>query len=423
VNDSFKKAFRPVTFTARPASGSAFRPAKLHPLAGRTILQIIPELEAGGAERTAVDIAAGLADAGARALVATEGGRLVGELQAKGGIWVPFPAKTKNPFAMAMNVRRLARICHQEGVMLLHARSRAPAWVALGTARALNLPFVTTYHGSYAGRSAVKVMYNSVMARGHRVIANSHYTAGLIRTLHPQAADRIQVIHRGTDLAVFSPAAVPPERVEAVRRSWGVAPHERVVLLAARLTAWKGHKVLIDAAARLRDAGLKDTAFILAGDPQGRDAYLRELDGLVAEKRLQGIVRRVGHCTDMPAAFLAASVVTVPSTEPEAFGRSAVEAQAMGTPVVVTDHGAVPETVLAPPDSAADERTGWRIPPADADALARGIAEALALSPGEREALRRRARAHVERHFSLERMVSDTLDVYTGLIGGPGASR
>jgi glycosyltransferase involved in cell wall biosynthesis len=403
---------------ARLGGAAAFPSSLSHPLAGRTILQIIPELEAGGAERTAVDVAAGLAHAGARALVATEGGRLVGELQTKGGIWVPFPAATKNPVSMLMNVRRLARICHEEGVSLVHARSRAPAWVGLGAARSLGLPFVTTYHGSYGGRSAVKVLYNSVMARGDVVIANSHYTADLIRASYPQASDRLRVVHRGTDFAVFTPSAVAPERIENLRKAWGVAPHERVVLLAARLTGWKGQKVLVEAAARLRDQGLADVGFILAGDPQGRDSYVRDLDNLIASRKLASVVRRVGHCTDMPAAFLAASVVTVPSTEPEAFGRSAVEAQAMGTPVVVSDLGAVPETVLAPPDVAPHERTGWRVPAGDADALAQAIGSALTLGATAKATLAARARAHVERHFSLERMVSDTLDVYSALLEG-----
>jgi glycosyltransferase involved in cell wall biosynthesis len=407
-----------VSFSARPGGGPSFPASSVHPLAGRTILQIIPELEAGGAERTAVDVADGLTQAGARALVATEGGRLVGELQAKGGIWVPFPAASKNPFSMALNVRRLARICHREKVSLIHARSRAPAWVALGAARSLNLPFVTTFHGSYAGRSSVKVLYNSVMSRGDLVIANSHYTADLIRSLYPQASDRVRVIHRGTDFSIFTPAAVAPERVEILRAAWKVAPHERVVLLAARLTGWKGQKVLVEAAARLRDAGLRDVAYVLAGDPQGRDSYVKDLDALIDARKLRGIVRRVGHCTDMPAAFLTASVVTVPSTEPEAFGRSAVEAQAMGTPVVVSDLGAVPETVLAPPAVAPQERTGWRIPPGDAEALAVAVAEALSLGASARIALGNRARRHVERNFSLERMVASTLEVYSSLLDG-----
>jgi glycosyltransferase involved in cell wall biosynthesis len=143
---------------------------------------------------------------------------------------------------------------------------------------------------------------------------------------------------------------------------------------------------------------------------------VRELDHLIEAKKLKGVVRRVGHCTDMPAAFLAAAVVTVPSTEPEAFGRSAVEAQAMGTPVVVSELGAVPETVLAPPQVQPQERTGWRVPADDTEALAEAIRAALSLGASARIALGTRARAHVERNFSLERMVSSTLNVYSALL-------
>ena len=401
----------------KPGAHLSLPSTETHPLAGRTILQIIPELEAGGAERTAVDIAKGLTDAGARALVATEGGRLVAELQAKGGVWLPFPAASKNPVSMLFNIRKLARLCKQEGVELIHARSRAPAWVALGAARLLRLPFVTTYHGSYNSRSAVKTLYNSVMARGDVVIANSVYTAGLIQAKHPVAGDRVRVVNRGTNFSAFAPAAVGAERVQALRKSWGVEPHQRIVLLPGRLTNWKGQRVLIEAARIMRDGGDTDTAFILAGDAQGRDGYVKELDALIAKAGLEGRVKRVGHCTDMPAAMLSAAVVAVPSTDPEAFGRVAVEAQAMGTPVVVSDLGAVPETVLAPPQIAPGERTGWHVPPGDAAALAAGLNEALALRPSARDALARRARVHVERNFSLEAMVAETLDVYCALLG------
>ncbi|BCB20773.1 glycosyltransferase family 4 protein [Bosea sp. ANAM02] len=401
----------------QPGAHLSLPSTETHPLAGRTILQIIPELEAGGAERTAVDIAKGLTDAGARALVATEGGRLVAELQAKGGVWLPFPAASKNPVAMLLNIRKLAQLCRQEGVELIHARSRAPAWVALGAARLLKLPFVTTYHGSYNSRSAVKTLYNSVMARGDVVIANSHYTAGLIQAKHPVAGDRVRVVNRGTNFSAFAPAAVGAERVQALRKAWGVEPHQRIVLLPGRLTNWKGQRVLIEAARLMRDGGDTDTAFILAGDAQGRDGYVKELDTLIAKAGLEGRVKRVGHCADMPAAMLSAAVVAVPSTDPEAFGRVAVEAQAMGTPVVVSDLGAVPETVLAPPQVQPGERTGWRVPPGDAAALAAGLNEALALRPSARDALARRARVHVERHFSLEAMVAETLDVYCALLG------
>ena len=401
-----------------PAAGMG---GSVQGIAGRTILQIIPELDAGGAERTAIDIAVALAAAGARALVASDGGRLVSDLQAQGGIWIPFPAKTKNPFRMAGNVGKLARIIRAENVDLVHARSRAPAWVALGATKATKTPFVTTYHGAYSGTSRLKINYNSVMARGDVVIANSHLTANRILAMHPFAQGRIRVIHRGTDTDSFSPSAVDPSRVRKLREEWDVAPDERVVLLAARLTAWKGQRVLIDSAEILTKAGLKGLKFILAGDPQGRSGYLRELDSAIAKSGLTGIVKRVGHCRDMPAAFMAASAVAVCSTDPEAFGRVATEAQLFGKPVIVTDLGAVPETVLSTPDVPESQRTGWKIPPGDPKALAEALQHVLSLGASELDQLALRGRKNVERNFSLARMCTETLQIYETLLGSGGA--
>ena len=394
------------------ATLAPFGRAERGSLTGRTILQIIPRLDAGGAERTTIDVAAALVRAGARALVVSEGGRLASELQAVGGVLAPFPAATKNPLAMALNVPRLARLIAEEGVDLVHARSRAPAWVALGACRKTERPFVTTYHGAYSGRSTLKLRYNSVMARGDAVIANSQFTADAIERAYPFARGRLCVIPRGTDFARFAPAAVESARVMRLRESWGVAPHERVVLLAARLTEWKGQKVLIEAARLLKERGLADVRCVLAGDAQGRDSYARDLDARIRRAGLEGMVARVGHCHDMPAALVAASVVAVPSTAPEAFGRSAVEAQAMGTMVVVSDSGAAPETVLAPPQTPAQARTGWRVPPGDAPALADALMSALTLGATARDAIAQRARAHVETNFSLEQMTEKTLAVY-----------
>ncbi len=385
-------------------------------LSGRSILQIIPDLDAGGAERTTIDIAAALAQVGARPLVACRGGRLISELQASGGVWIEFPAATKNPLRMAWNVRRLSQIIRREGVDIVHARSRAPAWVALGAAQCTGTPLVTTWHGAYSGVSAAKLAYNSVMARGDAVIANSDYTAGQILRRHPWAHDRIRVIERGADMRRFSPSAVDPARVQKLRDQWGVAADQRIVLLAARLTGWKGQKVLIEAARLLTSRGVCDTRYILAGDEQGRDGYRAELATAIAAAGLEGVVRITGHCEDMPAALLAAAVVAVPSTEPEAFGRVAVEAQAMGAPVVVSELGAAPDTVLAPPRVEARQRTGWHVSPGEPGELADALEAALALGASAREALVERARAHVEARFSLQNMCTATLDVYAALL-------
>jgi glycosyltransferase involved in cell wall biosynthesis len=390
-------------------------------LAGRTILQIIPELNGGGAERAVIDVAAAVVASGGRALVACDGGRLVSELQARGGLWIPFPAASTNPLRMALNVGRLRKLIRDERVDLVHVRSRAPAWVALAASKRAGVPFVTTYHGAYAGESALRIQYNSVMARGAAVIANSEFTRQRIVEMHPFAKDRVVVIHRGADLRAFQPDQVSPARVQALRREWGVEPDHRIVLMAARLAPGKGQRVLIDAARLLQERGYHDVRFLLAGDEQGRAKYARELDGRIAAAGLNGIVRRVGHCADMPAAFLSAAVVCAPSVEPDAFGRSSVEAQAMGVPVVVTNIGAAPETVLAPPEATDSERTGWRAPPDDAQALAGAIGQILAMGASQRGALAARARRHIEENFSIEVTCSRTLEVYAQLLGDPSA--
>jgi glycosyltransferase involved in cell wall biosynthesis len=225
-------------------------------------------------------------------------------------------------------------------------------------------------------------------------------------------------IPRGTDLSRFIAPGEPAD-IAAVRARWGVGPGQRVLLLAARLTAWKGHEFLLDAVARRREEGrAQDVVVVFAGDPQGRDDYVRHLDDHARRLGLAGSVRRVGHEADMAAALHAADVVAVSSTRPEAFGRVAVEAQAAGIPVVVTDHGAVTETVLAPPEVMADERTGWRVVPDDVDMMAARLGEALELAPAERQALAARGRRHVA-VFSLEAMCAATLAVYAELLTVP----
>jgi glycosyltransferase involved in cell wall biosynthesis len=191
-----------------------------------------------------------------------------------------------------------------------------------------------------------------------------------------------------------------------------------MILLAGRVTPWKGHRVVVEAAAQLMgDGAHSDICFVFAGDAQGSGQFARELAEDIHARGLASHMRLVGHCADMPAAFMAADVALMPSILPEAFGRVAVEAQAMGCPVIVADHGAVPETVLAPPDCVPDKRTGWRCPPADAKALADALRAALHLSPAARTALADRSRAHVEGQFSLALMVKRTLDVYSALLG------
>lgn len=384
------------------------------------VLQVVPSLEAGGAERATIDIAAALAARGDRALVASEGGRLEAELAEAGAEIFRLPAAAKNPIAMAMNVRRLSRLIRSEKVDLIHARSRAPAWSAYFACRATEIPFVTTFHGSYGEENAAKRLYNSVMVRGDAVIANSRYTAQLIAERYDTLQERIAIIPRGTDLTRFDPAAVNEERRAALRARWGLSAGDRVALNLARLTGWKGQRILIEATAEPPLAEIGNLVVVIAGDAQGRDQYRLELELLAAARGVGDRVRIVGHCSDTPAALSLASVAVIASTEPEAFGRTAIEAAAMGVPVVATALGATAETVLAPPYVKPAERTGWLVRPGDKADLAAAIGEAVRFPTMQRGLLAGRAR-HQAESFATPAMQSATLAVYDRLLHRTGS--
>ena len=389
-----------------------------------TILQVIPRLDTGGAELAVLELTEALASVGARALVASEGGRMADEIARLGGELIRLGVATKNPITMWRNVARLERLIAGEGVDLVHARSRAPAWSARAAARRAGVRFVTTYHGAYGEKGRFKRFYNAIMADGDLVIANSRYTAQLIEARYGTPPERLRIIYRGVDLRAFDPVVVGAHRVDELRARWNLGSGDRVILNAARLTGWKGQRVLIDAAEILYHQGaLANAVVVLAGDDQGRGGYGDELRWQISAAGLDGRVLLAGHCADMPAAFALADLAVVASIEPEAFGRAGAEAQAMGCPVIATDIGAPPETVRATPAFAPYETTGWLVPPGNADALANCIGSALEMDGPDRQAMAERAQANVRENFSLRQMKRNTLAAYDELLGSDLAGR
>lgn len=366
------------------------------------VLQIIPELETGGAERTTVDIAHALVNAGHEAFVVSQGGRMVDELP-NAAQHITMPVASKNPIKMFANANRLAKLAQKEGIHLIHARSRAPAWSGLLAARGAAVPFVTTYHGAYKAKTGAKRWYNSVMARGDAVIANSAFTARMIGQSYPFAKPRLTIIPRGTDLAQYGGQAKPYD--------WGLPDGAKTVVQIARLTLWKGQSIAIGAMASLPE----HVHLVLAGEDQGRSDYTKGLHDLAQRIGVAERVHFVGH-VDPARALAGADLSVVASTQPEAFGRAAVEAQAAGVPVIVSNLGAVPETVLAPPRVGEHERTGWHVPAGDAQALGQALNHALNLEDSVRHDHLQRARQHVHTHFSLAAMCDATLAVYRKLV-------
>ena len=229
-----------------------------------TILQVIPQLHSGGAEKTAIDISMALKDLGWRPVIASAGGRLQEELEAAGIKHATLPLASKNPYTIWKNIFRLQRLIDTHKVDLIHARSRAPAWSAYLAARRVDIPFVTTYHGAYGQSNRAKAFYNSVMGRGDMVIGNSQWTADLVKQRHPDAADRVVAIPRGTDFSAFEQSKICRERRERIRNDWGITERDFVVLHLARLSPLKDQRTVVQAAAEISKIR-PDVKFILAG--------------------------------------------------------------------------------------------------------------------------------------------------------------
>ncbi len=359
------------------------------------IVQVIPALNAGGAERTVVDITRAVVEAGGEALTLTSGGILEEELHAAGGQIAHLPAASKNPFTMWRNVDRIACLAHDFGAQLIHARSRAPAWSVRAACSKLGIPFVTTYHGTYRAQNPLKRRYNAIMAKGDAVIANSHFIARHIIDEHGTDEARITVIPRGCDPGFFE---VPEKTVDA---------DLPLIVLPARFTRLKGHVLAMEAVAILNAKGVR-VKLVLAGDTRGRDAYVLQLQDQITNAGLDDVISFAGHVSDMAGLYASANIVLCASIQPESFGRVSVEGQASARLCIAPAHGGSRETIM-------DGKTGFHFVPNEANDLANVLHKALTLSPTQADKITSNAREHARSLFSREAMCAKTLGVYNDL--------
>ena len=385
-------------------------------LAGATVLQLVPALRDDPPGHTAVDIALALLQSGARAVVAGEGGPLVGELRAFGGEWLPMTNDTFNPLRIRGNARRLAHLIASERIDIVHAHSAGAAWSAIAATDRMPVFLVTSFPDRLAAHSWAGTQFGKSLTRGDRMIAPSGYVSRSVLERYKIAPDRITVIPRAVDTVSFSPAAVSADRIAALRRIWGILPQMRVVLVPGRIAPWNGQLSMIDAARLLVGGGDRNIAFVFAGEDRGQARYARALRRRARMHGIDTLCRLVGHCADMPAALAVADVVVVPALQPPLAGRAAAEAQAMGRPVVATAVGVLPENVLCPPRMRDELRTGWLVRPGNVGELARAVGAALALDVTSYEALGARARQFAGFMFSPPSVAEAIRGVYTSLL-------
>jgi glycosyltransferase involved in cell wall biosynthesis len=382
-----------------------------------TVIIVAPTLDTGAADAGAAGLVRILTDAGHHPIVVSRAGRLVADVVACGGEFIPLDVASNNPIVILRNTVMLTKLARQRKCHAIHAHGRAAAWSAWLAARITGVPFVTTWYKGFREQNVFKRLYNGIMARGDHIVAVSEQIAQLINDRYGTPWARISVVPSSIDLERFNPAKVSRERVETVRRSWGVKPETKVILVVGRIHRRKGHDVVIRAVRRLRDMGFKDFLCVFVGEDGRRTRYTGELWDLVLATDAVDVIRMAAPVNDMPAAYAAASVVISAAVQPEGVQRALLEAQAMARPVIVSDLGAGTDVVLTPPAVPEGRVTGLRFPSGDESALAGAVLRLYSMPEPTRRAIGTRGRAWVLGQFSPATVTEQTLRLYAQIAG------
>ncbi|USO01858.1 MAG: glycosyltransferase family 4 protein [Alphaproteobacteria bacterium] len=371
----------------------------------KRILQVVPALETGGLERVTIQTTKqliALAGQNNRFFVASSGGRLAGEL-GQNHICIP-NLHRRTPWHIMRNIFSLMRVIKKHKISLVHARSRAPAWSCYFACKLLRLPFMTSFHGVYNQTNSLKALYNSIMVRGVYVIAISEFVARHIRKTFAHLNPRIACIPAGIDVHHFDPERVSTADIDAFYANHNIQRFRKILFLPGRLTALKGHHVLLEAAKSLNPDVF---AVVIAGDHQGRKGYAETLKKKASKLTMPVIF--VTKLDDLVVAYAAADIVFSCSTDPEAFGRITTEALAMGRPYIGTNHGGSLEQTR-------NGLYGVLVPPHDPQALVHAVNAFERMSPDKRAQYSRNVRKHIVENYAEERMAQMTLRVYADVL-------
>ena len=379
----------------------------------KRILQIIPNMEIGGAERTVLEITSFLKDTNFSSLVLTSGGKLIDDLEKANIEVIKLKIDKKNPYSIIKNFFLFIKIFREKKINLVHVRSRAPAWSAIFAAKKLGIPVLTTWHGHVSNSSFIKKIYNSIMLKGDAVIANSIYTAENISKIYGINKSKIDIIPRGVDVNNFKKSDINSHEIAKIKENWKIFDKEKVIiLLPARLTKWKGHEVAIEAINLLKgESFFKNIVCLFAGEQKNSEKYIHNLNRLISSYSLEKKIRLIGKVENMPLAYHASDVILSPSIEPEPFGRIPIEAQASGKIIISCDAGAVKDTIKS-----GKNFTGFKAIPNNSESLADKIKIALKMENEEIQSMQKRAIMNVKNNFSLESMCKKTLEVYNRLL-------
>ena len=377
------------------------------------ILQVIPKLGYGGAETGCYDLAHFLYEKDCKSFIITSGGQLLKYVKKNKVKIFRLPVHSKNIILMLFNTLIISLIVLIYNIDIVHARSRAPAWSCLWSCFLTRRKFVTTFHGTYNFSNAFKKFYNSVMVKSKLIIAGSNFIFNHINENYEKflnSKNKLMVIFRGINLEYFDEGNITDNKRKKLISDWNLDLEKKTILLPGRLTSWKGQNILIEALNILiEDYNKTNFQAIILGSDQGRKIYSKKLFSLVERYQLNQKVRFITHAKDMPVAYSVADIVVSSSIEPEAFGRVAVEAQAMKKPIVASDIGGSKETVL-------HEKSGILYKAGDARELAKVLNKLIELDKEALYSMGNEGRKNVTKKFNVEQMCQTTFNEYKKLL-------
>ena len=377
------------------------------------VLQVIPKLGYGGAETGCYDIAHYLPENNCKSFIVTSGGELLKFVDRKKVKIFRLPVQSKNPFLILINAFILIGIILINNISLVHARSRAPAWSCLFATKITGRKFVTTFHGTYNFKSNIKKVYNSVMTRADLIIAGSNFIFSHIKKNYSKYLNdkkKLMVIFRGINVDYFDPTTKIESDEKKLLKKWDIDKDKKIVLLPGRLTSWKGQEVFIEAINLVNiELGYEAFYAVLLGSEQGRDLYKKKLIRLSEQYRLSKQIRFIDHCRDMALAYKVSDIVVSASTEPEAFGRVAVEAQSMEKPIIASNIGGSNETII-------NEKTGFLFEAGNAQSLSKKILKILYMDETHLKSIGAEGRKNIVQKFNVEKMCFSTYSEYKRLL-------
>ena len=377
------------------------------------VLQVIPKLGYGGAETGCYDIAHYLPENNVGSYLITSGGELLKFIDKKKVKVIRLPVQSKNPILILLNSIIISIIILVNGINIVHARSRAPAWSCLIATKITRRKFVTTFHGTYNFRSKIKKFYNSVMVRSDLIIAGSNFIFSHIKENYSDYLSdkkKLLSIFRGINTDYFDNTTTLETDEDNLFKSWELEVGKKIILLPGRLTSWKGQEMFIEAL-NLVNKEMPDQPFsaVILGSDQGRKVYKKKLVRLVEQYRLNNQVQFFDKCELMPLAYKISDIIVSASIEPEAFGRVSVEAQSMEKPIIASNIGGSNETI-------ANDKTGFLFEAGKPEELSKKIIHALNLDESTLKFIGIEGRKNVIKKFNIEKMCFSTYSEYKKLI-------